>query len=136
MNEKLDIAIRRYLERELRDYEKNKAYIEELRLDIIEASPSPELGMPSSPNRGNEQQTSKVDKLINNNQINRLERVTKSIYKVLEGLNEEQYNFYVRYFQRGHGKCKVCLDMPISERTFERYKRRVVYALARELGYL
>ena len=39
---KISIEVRRYLERELRDYEENKSYLEELRNDIIDSSPSPD----------------------------------------------------------------------------------------------
>lgn len=39
---KISIEVRRYLERELRDYEENKKYLEELRNDIIDSSPTPD----------------------------------------------------------------------------------------------
>lgn len=40
---KINIEVRRYLERELRDYEENKKYLEELKNDIIDSSPSTDL---------------------------------------------------------------------------------------------
>lgn len=136
MEEKISKYLKNYLEQELRDYDKNKKYLEELRMDIIDSSPSPELGMPGNPNRGNEGQTEKVFKLISNNRINRLERIINAIHKTLEGLNEEQYKFYIRYFQKGQSRTKVCIELPIGEATFHRYKNRIIYALAKELGYL
>lgn len=66
MDKKISIEVRRYLERELKDYKDNKNIIEELRLDIIEECPKITLGVPGSPNKGNEGQTTKVYNLITN----------------------------------------------------------------------
>lgn len=136
MDNKISIEVRRYLERELRDYKENLKLIEELRDDIILASPIIDLGAPSSPNKGNEAQTSKVYKLITDKQINRLKHICEAIEKVLKRLNNNQYEFYTRYFEKRQSKVKICMEMPISERTHERYKKRIVYYLAEELGYL
>ena len=136
INEKLSNEVKRYLERELKDYEENKKYIEELRLDIIESSPSSDLGMPKSPNRGNEQQTNKLSRLENSKVINRLEKITRSIYKVLEELDDNHYNLYVMHFQKGYNRTKTCYDMPISESTFNRYKNKILKDLAQKLGFL
>ena len=136
MEKTLSIETRRYLERELKDYKENKKMIEELRNDIIEASPKITLGVPRGSNKGNENITNKVYKLMSNNQISRLEHIFNKIEKVLEKLNDTQYEFYIRYFEKGQSKVKICLEMPISERTHERYKKRIIYYLAEELGFL
>jgi len=136
MNKKLTKEIKNYLEKELRDYTENEELIKELELDIIESSPTSDPGMPGSPNRGNEQQTSKVSELMSNKMIHRLKYTVEAIKKVLKGLNETQKDFYKLYFENGYFKTKVCMDMPIGEATFHRYKNRIIYALAQELGYL
>ena len=136
MEKKLSKEVRRYLERELRDYEENKKYIEELRLDIIESSPKTSLGMPGNPNKGNENQTNKVYDLINNSVLKRLQNICDKINKVLQGLTGDQYELYVRHFKKGESKTKVCLEMHIGEATFHRYKNKIIYGLAKELGFV
>lgn len=136
MDKKINIEVRKYLERELKDYKKNKVSIEELRLDIIDSSPKITLGVPGSPNKGNEGQTSKVYELMTNNMIKRLQTMCKKINKVLEGLNEEQHELYVRHFENGESKTKVCIEMHIGEATFYRYKNKIIYGLAEELGFI
>ena len=136
MEIKLSKEVRNYLCRELKDYKENKAYIEELRMDIIESSPNIEPGVPGSPNKGNEGQTSKVYILMNNNQINRLQRICNKITKVLEGLDGNQYELYIRHFEKGQSKTKVCIEMHIGEATFHRYKNKIIYGLAEELGFI
>lgn len=51
MEERLDRRVKKYLEKELYDYDKNLKALEELREEIIESSPRLELGMPKSPNK-------------------------------------------------------------------------------------
>ena len=91
--------------------------------------------MPKSQGRG-ETQTEKVYKLSTNAQIKRLESICNAIHKVLNGLNDNQYAFYVLYFEKGLSKIKVCMEMPISESTYDRYKKKIVYKLAEELGFI
>ncbi len=136
MEIKLKTEVKKYLERELRDYKDNKKLIEELRLDIIEGSPSITLGVPGNPNKGNECQTKKVNDLITNNQINRLENMCKKISKVLDGLDGAQHELYNRHFEKGESKTKICIEMHIGEATFHRYKNKIIYGLAEELGYI
>lgn len=136
MDRKLSKEVKRYLEKEIRDYKDNRETVEELRLDIIEASPKITLGVPGSPNKGNEGQTAKVHELITNNMIKRLLTMCKKINKVLEGLNGAQYELYVRHFEKGESKTKVCLEMHIGEATFHRYKNKIIYGLAEELGFI
>ena len=80
--------------------------------------------MPGSPNKGNEGQTTKVYNLITNKMITRLQAMCKKIHKVLEGLSGEQYELYVRHFEKGESKTKVCIEMHIGEATFHRYKNQ------------
>ncbi len=136
MDKKISIEVRRYLERELRDYKDNLKLIEELRSDIIEASPAVDLGTPGNQNKGNEAQTNKVYKLITDKQINRFKSICEAIERMLKRLNENQYEFYIRCFEKRQSKVRICMEMPISEPTFHRYKNRIIYYLAEELGYL
>lgn len=91
--------------------------------------------MPKSQGRG-ETQTEKVYKLNTNVKIKRLEKLCYSIQKVLNGLNDNQYRFYIMCFEKGYSKVKICVDMPIGEATYHRYKNRIIYALADELGFV
>ena len=126
--------IRRYLERELKDYEYNKNKINELRDDIIFSSASNDIGIVAK-NKISDPITNKVDKLINNKTIIRIETVVKAIDKVIEGLNADQTKFYNRCFKRGQNKYTIISEMPISEATYNRYKTNIINALANELGY-
>lgn len=128
--------LKRYLERELKDYTNNKRDLEILKLDIIEESPKIDLGVPSSPNKGNECQTSKVYRIMTDRQIKRIENMCYHIERILSMLNDAQYEFYVRYFEKGQSKVKICIEMPISEATFHRYKNKIIILLARELDFI
>lgn len=136
MDRKLSKEVKNYLIRELKDYKDNKKIIEELRMDIIEASPQISLGVPSSPNKGNESQTSKVYKLMTNIKINRLENICYHIEKILSELDGVKYDFYVRCFEKRHSKVKICMETNISEKTYYRYWNCIIYNLAEELGFL
>lgn len=136
MNNKLRIEVKRYLCRELKDYRENLKKLDELRADIIESSPNIDLGVPSSPNRGNEGQTAKVHELMTNKVITRLLEVCKRISKVLETLNDEEYEVYVRHFENEENATKICYEMHISESTFYRDKNKIIDRLAEEMGYL
>jgi RinA family phage transcriptional activator len=135
MEEKLSFEIKRYLEKELRDYQKNKKELEELRLNIMEESPSKELGMPSSPNRGQEQLTPKVYKLMTNVRLKKLAETVDAIDRVIVGLDDSQLAFFDMYYKRGFGRYKVCMNMPLSEATYFRYKNKIIDSLAEKLGY-
>ena len=136
MDRKLSKEVKNYLIRELKDYKDNKKTIEEVRLDIIESSPNIVLGTPSSPNKGNEGQTAKVYKLMTNKMLERMQTMCNRIHKVLEGLNGAQYELYIRHFEKGESKTKVCIEMHIGEATFHRYKNKIIYGLAEELGFI
>ncbi len=136
MAKKLSKELKRYLESELRDYKDNKKKIEELRNDIIEESPNMTLGTPPSKNKGNEVQTVKVHKLMTNTQINRLTTMCTAIENALSRLNDTQYEFYIRCFEKGQSKVKICIEMPIGEATFHRYKNKIICLLAENLGYV
>ena len=133
--DKLNKEVKRYLIRELKDYYDNKKIIEELRQDIIDESPKITLGVPKGKNRS-ESMTNKVYKLMTNNKINRLEKMCYKISKVLEGLNDIEYQFFIRCFEKNQSKVKICIEMSISESTFHRYKNKIIYSLAEELGFL
>ena len=136
MNKELSNEVKKYLERELKDYKYNKKKINELRLDIIEESPKVDLGVPSSPNRGSEGQTNKVHRLMTNTIIRRLEDMCYHIEKVLNELDDNKYEFYTRCFEKRQSKVKICMEMPIAEKTYYRYKDKIVYSLAEELGFI
>lgn len=136
MQQKIPKETRSYLIRELKDYKDNLKYLEELRMDIIEESPKIDLGTPSSPNKGNEGQTAKVYRLITNMQIKRLSEMCKHINNVLSILDDIKYEFYIRCFEKKQSKVTICLEMPISEETYYRYKKYIVNALAEELGFI
>lgn len=142
MEDKLDDKIKKYLEFELLHYSDYKKELEELKLDIIESSPNFDVGMPSSPNKGNEGQTSKVFKIMTTPAIIRLNTIISVIDTVVSRLSPQHKEFYDKYFIK-YNKCnqeskkiKICMEMFIEERSFRRYKNRIINELARELGYL
>jgi RinA family phage transcriptional activator len=132
----MDIVVKKYLEKELFDYSKNRKKLEEIRSDIIDSSPTSDLGMPRSPNRAKEQLTNKVHRLMSNASIIRLEETINAIDRVVKRLNSPQKELYDRYYRHRQNKVCICIDMYISERTFYNYKDKIVDELAKELGYL
>lgn len=129
---KLDRAVFRYIEHELYNYDETKREIEELREDIIEKAPLKEVvpgtGFISDPT------ARKAIKLVTSTAIARMERTVRAIDRALARLSDEHRQLFDLKYRQCLSWQKICDEMPVSERTYFRLRRELVYMVAVEMG--
>lgn len=59
-----------------------------------------------------------------------------AISRALDRLQPHHRRFFGLYYQRKLPRSRVCREMGISEEAFLRYRRELVLAVARELGFI
>lgn len=126
----------RMIEAELYYYEESKKYLELLKKEIIESTPSQEVSVQSGP--GDPTQA-KAIKLVNNREILEIERRLNAIDRAIEILktsNEpRKYELLkMKYFERKYTDIGICMELGISERTFYRWRREIIELIANFLG--
>jgi len=129
---KLEKSVFRYIEHELYNYKYTLQTIEDLRENIIDSVPLretvPSAGFISDPT------ARKATKLVTNTALARMTRTVAAIEKALNRLNQDHRAvFELKYCQALPWK-RVCDEMPVSERTYFRLRRELVYMVAMELG--
>ena len=129
---KLEKSVFRYIEHELYNYKYTIQTIADLRENIIGAVPLretvPGTGYISDPT------ARKATKLVTNTALARMTRTVAAIEKALNRLNQDHRAvFELKYCQFLPWK-KVCDELPVSERTYFRLRRELVYMVALELG--
>lgn len=129
---KLEKSVFRYIEHELYNYKYTLKTIEDLRENIIDAAPLretvPSVGFISDPT------ARKVTKLVTNTALARMTRTVTAIERALDRLNQDHRAiFELKYCQSLPWK-KVCDELPVSERTYFRLRRELVYMVALEMG--
>jgi len=131
---KLEKAVFKYVEHELYNYQYALQEIEDLREDIIESVPFKET-IPGS-GHISDPTARKAVKLITNKAIKRMSDTILAIERALDRLNpDHRAIFELKHCQRLPWQ-KVCEEMPVSERTYFRLRRELVYMVALEMGLL
>ena len=127
-----------YIERELYDYEFNKRELKELKLDIAYDGISPFID--DRPETNKESKTSVTERagveLLSNRVILRMTRVLNSIGRALDQLNYEEHNFYILKYTHRLSWQRVCIEAGISERTYHRWRKKIILLVAKELGMI
>lgn len=131
---KIDKEVYKYIEYELRHFEKNKRKLEELRDEIIESSPEPPDGMPKGQGSTGNPTESKVLKLITSVSIKKLEDTVDAITTVYSNLTEDHQQFFDWNYVKNAGIVKTCMEVHISEKTYYRWKDTIIDMVATELG--
>jgi len=129
----------RWLEGELRDYPETKRRLEKLVGEIAERGmgisyelqahrreASPEFSDPTG-KRGTWLATDRV--------LSRMRDVTHTIEAVLEQLPPEHHQLVELYYWRSWSRLAVCDKLAIDPRTLQRWRRAIVWEIARVGGY-
>lgn len=66
----------------------------------------------------------------------RLEQVTGAVNRIVLALNPQHKEFYDRLYRNNQSKIRICMEMFIEERTFYKYKDKIIEDLAKEMGHL
>lgn len=129
---KLPRAVFRYVEHELYNYDYHLEKIEQIRENIIEASPLRE----TVPNTGyiSDPTGRKGTELVTNTALMRMTDTVKRIDRALQRLNDDHRTIFELKYRQGLKWQQVCEEMPVSERTYFRLRRELVYMVAVELG--
>ena len=127
-----------YIEAELYDYHQTKQTLEELKLEIIEEGPQPDLidlDIPRSKNKITNPTLSKSIKLITNKRITRLAETVRAVDKVLIRLPEEKRKLLqLKYWDGRWSDAGVAEQLNVSLATYYRWRKEIVVAVGIELG--
>lgn len=132
---RIDKEVYKYINHELQHYEENKKELERLKTEIIEQSPAPADGQPRGNTVGNPTEQ-KTMKLLTSAAILRIERNIRAIDKIYNQLNKEYKRFFDLCYIEQVGIVKTCNDIPISEKTYHRWRDNITYSVGMELGLL
>lgn len=133
---KIDKKVYNYIDYELQHYEDNKKRLEELKADIIDASPEPSDGQPKGQGGTGNPTESKALKLTSSVAIVKLESTLNAIEKVRSRLNEDYLKFFEFNYIKQAGIVKTCNEIPIGERTYYNMRDKIVYAVGQEMGLI
>lgn len=133
---RLTRPVEQYLESELENYHENCKDLKNLQDEINEGSPSPADGMPHGTTTSNPTE-SKVIRLMTSKTIICLDRRLRAVAKVLDKYQGDQNMvklINMRYFKRTHTPFGVMGELHIGQKTYYRWRRRLLEDLASELG--
>lgn len=134
LNLELNKKVYEYIDFELKHFEESKKLLDIMEIDIIEEKASSD-GQPRGNTTGDPTQQ-KALKLISNVALARIQYTVDAIKRVYENLTEEYKDFFDWCFTKDAGKVKTCEKVHIAPRTYNRWKDKIIYATAKELGLL
>ena len=132
---KINKKIYNYIDFELTNYKFYERNIEQIRNDILYASPPPNDGQP----RGNSMSDPTLDtviKLTTPMAIYRMEYNKECIDRALKKLDSYHKEFFEKNYKENNGNnmIKVCYELSISERTYYRMRNKIVEYVGKEMG--
>lgn len=133
---RIDKKVYKYIDYELQHYEDNKKKLEEIREEILEASPLPPDGQPKGQGSTSNPTEQKAVKLISSVALVKIEKTLNSIDKVYDRLEQDYKNFFDWNYKKGVGIVRTCQEVNISERTFYNMRDKIVYNVGMELGLI
>lgn len=130
-------AVFRYIEAELYDYHQTKKTLEELKLDIIEEGPQPDLLVVNGEknSRISNPTLNKTTRLLTNKRITKMTETIRAIERVCDRLPEEKQELVrYKYWDGRWSNQGVADKLNVSLATYYRWRRDVVFGVAIELG--
>ena len=133
---RIDNKVFDYIEYELRHFKEYEKNLKELELDIIDGNPPPADGQPKGQGKKSSPTEQKAIKIMTNNVMLRMRKTVDAIKLVYEGLDREHQRFFdLNYIERA-GAVKIYTETSLEEWTQRRWRKKIVYAVGRELGIL
>lgn len=133
---KIDKKVYGYIDYELKHYDENTKKIDEIRANIIEASPEPSDGQPKGQGGTGNPTERKGIKLVSSTSLLKLESTNNAIKKVYMQLNQNYKKFFDWNYIKQVGIVRTCQEVHISEATFYRWRDKIVYAVGEEMGII
>ena len=130
---KLPPRVFAYVEHELYSYDTTGREIQQLRDDIIEAVPL--MGERVQGGIGNVTQ-SKGIKLTSDLALLKMQRTRRAIDEALKRLDEEHNQIFEYKYQRKMDWRQVCMEVPMSERSYFYKRKELVYMVALQMGLM
>lgn len=133
-------AVFQYIEAELFDYRQTRQALEELKLDIIEEGPRPDLLFISSApptNKITNPTLYKTVQLLTNKRINKMAETITAIERVYRRAPEEKQKLIqLKYWDGRYSNHGVAEKLNVSLATYYRWRRDIVLAVAIEMGLI
>jgi RinA family phage transcriptional activator len=134
MDKKLTRDTYRYIESELRNYKQTCKELEGLKRDIIFLVPEQQEGHSSTP--GNPT-LAKTAKIFTDRRIQRLSQVVNAVQSTYNKCDPSKKQLIeLKYWGDRYTDQGISDTLGIEIRTFQRWKKAIVIAIAVELGYL
>ena len=132
--DRLPTQIYNYIEYELHHYKDNKDTLELEKERILYESCPPPDGQPRGSMTGNETER-KAIALVESVTVISLESRIKAIDRALGSLTETHRKLFTMLYIKGREDMyRMCDELGLSERSFQRYKKSIIYKTALELG--
>jgi RinA family phage transcriptional activator len=136
MQKKYKMALYKYLEFELRYYQENMKELEQLRADIIEATPNAPEAKISKTNKVHRPVEQKVLGLLDLRRAIQLEKLNFAVHKAYERAPEDMQKFIKLYFWEDLPWQQVIIEVSISEKCFWQWRDKILTAIALDLGLI
>jgi len=133
VNYKVPRKVKKLMEIELYQYWDNKKELQELQIDIIEASPEPPDGQPKGNSISNSTEQ-KAIKLRTSRSIIILEKRLKYIENAIARLNESEKEVFKVIFKDRYSQKMAETYKYISSDTYYNVYRKIIYFTALEFG--
>lgn len=116
----------------LKRYNYNCIKIMNIRADIMSISSSVIDGMPKAPYSVSDTVLDRVIKLQEDEELQRTIKEYKAVTQAKELVNKDSEYIFEEFYRKGRTKWEI-INSGMSERTYERRHRDLVYAVHREL---
>jgi RinA family phage transcriptional activator len=123
----------KYIESEIKEYNGTLKTLTELKKDIILEAPIRQEGKSYTIS---DTTYAKAAKILTERRIQRLEAVADAITRVYMACDEQKQKMIALEFWENKHQAVISYLLNVDNRTISRWKTAVIYAVAREMGYL
>ena len=120
----------------LKRYNYNCINIINIQSDILSLSIAPYDGMPKAPYNVGDTVFNKVIQLQENKELNKSIKEYKAVVQALQLVDEISKSIFEEEYRKGNTKWQVIHSLNISESTYERRKRNLIYNTYKEIKKL
>lgn len=119
----------------LKRYDYNCINIVNIQSDILSLSIAPNDGLPKAPYSIGDTVFNKVTQLEENKELDKSIKEYKAVVQALKLVSKDSKYIFEELYRKGNTKWKI-IDSGMSESTYERRKRDLIYAVYKELKKL
>jgi RinA family phage transcriptional activator len=123
----------KYIESEIKEYKETLKALTELKKDIILEAPIRQEGKSYAIS---DTTYAKAAKILTERRIQRLEAVADAITRVYMACDEQKQKMIQLEFWENKHQAVICYLLDVDRKTLYNWKTAIIYAVAREMGYL